>query len=70
MPDETLDITSTGSKDATINFLKIDANQNSNKQWILSIVSLMLSIVADDINDDDNSCPSTRNIIQQICVVR
>ena len=70
MSDETLDITNTSSKDATINLLNFDANRNSNNQCILSILSLLLCFVANKINDNDNSCPSTRNIIQQICVVR
>ena len=70
MSDETLDITNTSSKDATINLLNFDANQNSNNQRILSILSLLLCFVANNINNDDNSHPSTRNIIQQIHVLR
>ena len=68
MSDETLDITNTRSKDATINLFKIDANQNSINQQILSISSMSLSFVADNINDHDHS--STRSINQQIHVVR
>ena len=68
MSDETLDITNTGSKDATINLLKMDSNRNSNNQQILSILSLLLSFVASDINDNDH--PTTRSISRQIHVVR
>ena len=70
MSDETLDITSTSSEDATINLLKFDANRISNNQRILSILSLLLCFVANNINDDDNCRPSRSNIIQQIHVVR
>ena len=70
MSDETLNITNNSSEDATINLLKFDANRISNNQRILSILSLLLCFVADDINDDDNCCPSRSNIIQQIQVVR
>ena len=70
MSDETLDMTNTGSKHAPINLLHFDVNQNSNNQQILSIPSMLLCFVANDINDDDNSHPSTRSIMQQICVVR
>ena len=48
-------------------FLKINAYQNSNNQQILSILSLLLSSVANDINDNDPSF--TRSISQQSCVV-
>ena len=54
MSDETLDITNTGNENATINLLKIDVNQNSNNQRILSILSLLLSFVAVDINDNEH----------------
>ena len=70
MSDKTLYITNTSSEDATINLLKFDANRISNNQRILSILSLLLCFVADDINDDDNCRPSRSNIIQQIQVVR
>ena len=70
MSDETLDMTNTGSKHAPINLLHFHVNQNSNNQQILSIPSMLLCFVANDINDDDNSHPSTRSIMQQICVVR
>ena len=42
-------------------------NQRSNKQQLLSIISVLLSFVANGINDDGNDQSSTKNF-QQICV--
>ena len=67
MSDEILDITNLSSKGATINLFKIDANQNSINQQILSILSMSLSFNANNINVDDNDHSS---ISQKICVVR
>lgn len=71
MSEKLIDLTNIGSEYATINLLKMDLNQSSHSQWILSIVSVLLSFVANDINDDDDSDhSSTKSICQQISVVR